>query len=206
MIKCTIGNNVRRNSVMIDENTTLRNALENAGIDYSVGMTSLDGTTLQPGDLDKTFAQFGITEKCYLLNVVKADNAATIKIVGSVAVVESSAKLETIKNLQKYRPNALKLFEGTGAQKEEVYAVCAAPRGTGSINRYGTSFGTSTTEDGRATVTIMIPEGTADAKKWVKEEVGVSILNLNKVEEQFAAANEEITAELAAIEANIAVL
>ena len=35
-----------------------------------------DSLTLSPGDLDKTFADFGIAEKCYLLNVVKADNAA----------------------------------------------------------------------------------------------------------------------------------
>ena len=206
MIKVTIGNNVRRNSVTIDENTTLRTALENAGIDYSVGMTSLDGSTLNAGDLDKTFAQFGITEKCYLLNVVKADNAASIKIVGGVAVVESAAKLDTIKKLQKYRPRSLSLFEEIDGVKEEVFAVCAAPKGTGSINKYGASFGTSTTEDGKATVTLLIPDGVENAKKWVKETVGAAILNLNKVEAQFAGANEEIDAELAAIEANITVL
>lgn len=80
MIKVTIGNNVNRESVIIDENTTLRAALEDKGIDYSVGMTSLDGSTLEPGALDKTFAEFGYTgeeghNKCFLLNVVKTDNA-----------------------------------------------------------------------------------------------------------------------------------
>jgi len=76
MIKVTIGNNVKRTSEIVDENTTLREVLEDAGIDYAMGMMNLDGSTLSPGDLDKTFADFGITEKCYLLNVVKADNAA----------------------------------------------------------------------------------------------------------------------------------
>ena len=76
MIKVTMGNNVKRTSEILDENTTLRDALEDAGIDYTHGMMNLDGSTLGPGDLDKTFADFGITEKCYLLNVVKADNAA----------------------------------------------------------------------------------------------------------------------------------
>ncbi|MBQ7044473.1 MAG: hypothetical protein IJN78_07695 [Clostridia bacterium] len=81
MIKVTIGNNVDRKPVILDENTTLRAALEEQGIDYSVGMTSLDGSTLAPGALDKTFADFGYTgeeghNKCYLLNVVKTDNAA----------------------------------------------------------------------------------------------------------------------------------
>lgn len=75
MIKVTIGNNVKRESVIIDENTTLRKALEDNGIDYTTGIMHLDGSSLNPGALDKTFADFGITEKCYLLNVVKADNA-----------------------------------------------------------------------------------------------------------------------------------
>jgi len=75
MIKVTMGNNVKRTSEILDENTTLREALENAEIDYTRGIMNLDGSTLSPGDLDKTFADFGIKEKCYLLNVVKADNA-----------------------------------------------------------------------------------------------------------------------------------
>lgn len=75
MIKVTIGNNVKKESIIIDENTTLRNALENNDINYTTGIMHLDGSSLNPGDLDKTFADFGITEKCYLLNVVKTDNA-----------------------------------------------------------------------------------------------------------------------------------
>ena len=77
MIKVTMGNNVKRTSEIVDESTTLREALEDADIDYTVGIMNLDGSTLSPGDLDKTFADFGITEKCYLLNVVKADNATS---------------------------------------------------------------------------------------------------------------------------------
>jgi hypothetical protein len=75
MIKVTMGNNVKRKTEIVDENTTLREALECAEIDYTAGIMNLDGSTLSPGDLDKTFADFGIAEKCYLLNVVKADNA-----------------------------------------------------------------------------------------------------------------------------------
>lgn len=80
MIRVTIGNNMKRNVYNIDPNTTLRAALEMAEVDYSAGMTSMDGSTLGPGDLNKTFIDFGFTgeeghDKCYLLNVVKADNA-----------------------------------------------------------------------------------------------------------------------------------
>lgn len=76
MIKVTVGNNVKRDNVIVDANVTLRSVLEEAGIDYTRGVMHLDGSSLNPGDLDKTFASFGITEKCFLLNVVKADNAS----------------------------------------------------------------------------------------------------------------------------------
>lgn len=75
MIKVTVGNNVKRESAIVDENTTLRTVLEDNGIDYTSGTMHLDGSSLKPGEIDKTFAELGITEKCYLLNVVKADNA-----------------------------------------------------------------------------------------------------------------------------------
>jgi len=206
MIKAIIGNNISRSQSIIDENTTLREALEQANIDYAIGMTSLDGVTLKAGDLDKTFADFGIEDHCYLMNVVKADNAATIKVVGGVAVVESGAELATIAKVAKYRPEALSLFKGTGKDKEEVFKVGIAKAGTGSINQYGASYGTATNADGKATITLMIPDGTTNAKAWVMEKVGPAILNLNKVEAQFEGAIDEIDAELEAIEGNIAIL
>lgn len=75
MVKVTVGNNLKRESVIVDASTTLRSVLEDANVDYTRGVMHLDGSSLNPGDLDKSFADFGITEKCFLLNVVKADNA-----------------------------------------------------------------------------------------------------------------------------------
>lgn len=75
MVKVIVGNNVKRETVIVDSSTTLRTVLEDAGVDYSRGTMHLDGASLNPGDLSKTFAQMGITDKCFLLNVVKADNA-----------------------------------------------------------------------------------------------------------------------------------
>lgn len=80
MIRVTIGNNLKRNAYNLDSDTTLRAALEQAGIDYTVGVMNLDGSSMNPGDLNKTFADLGYDgtenhDKCFLLNVVKADNA-----------------------------------------------------------------------------------------------------------------------------------
>ena len=207
MIKAIIGNNAHRDPYFLDENTTLRDALEQAGVDYAATgcSTSIDGITLNPGDIDKTFADFGIKEKCFLLSVVKAVNAASIKILGNAAFVVSGAKLATIKMLEKYRPGALSLFEGEGAEKEEVFRV-GVGHGDGSVSKYGVSFGATPDKDGNALVALRVPEGTADAKKWAADTISTAILKLNKVENQFAAATEEITAELAEIEANIEVM
>ena len=76
MIKVTLGNNTVRKTVIVDSSTTLRQALDANGIDYAHGAMMLDGVTLQAGALDRTFAEFGIAESCYLLSVQKADNAA----------------------------------------------------------------------------------------------------------------------------------
>ena len=48
MIKVTIGNNVKREAIIIDKNTTLRAALEDNGVDYTRGVMHLDGSSLQP--------------------------------------------------------------------------------------------------------------------------------------------------------------
>lgn len=74
-INVTVGNNVKRENVLVDDSTTLRSLLEEAGVDYTRGAMQLDGATLMPGDIDKTFADFGITGRAYLLGVQKADNA-----------------------------------------------------------------------------------------------------------------------------------
>lgn len=75
MVKVTVGNNIKRNAVIVDSTTTLRSVLKDNGIDYPRGTMHLDGCPLAPGDLDKTFNDLGIGEECWLLNVVKADNA-----------------------------------------------------------------------------------------------------------------------------------
>jgi hypothetical protein len=74
MVKVTVGNNLVKNDVIVDASTTLRIILEDAGIDYTTGSMHLDGCALMPGDIDKTLGDFNVTERCFLLNVVKADN------------------------------------------------------------------------------------------------------------------------------------
>ena len=78
MLQITVGTNTNRKVVMIPEDYTLRQCLEENGVNYSAGQTSLDGCVLQPGDMDKTFAEMGVKEKGYLVNVAKMDNAVVM--------------------------------------------------------------------------------------------------------------------------------
>jgi len=75
MVKVNVRNNFEKSAVMVDENTTVRTILTNAGIDYSRYPVSLDGAPLRAGDFDKSLAQYGITSECFLVSVNKADNA-----------------------------------------------------------------------------------------------------------------------------------
>ena len=76
MIKVTVGNNTKREDIIVNANTTLRQALDQAGVSFTSGTTNLNGTPVCHDELDDTFADFGITDRCYLLSVAKADNAA----------------------------------------------------------------------------------------------------------------------------------
>lgn len=75
MIRVTIGTNTNRKAVNVDPNRTIKSVLDENDVNYITGTLHLDGATLQPGEINKTFAEFGITESCYLISVVKADNA-----------------------------------------------------------------------------------------------------------------------------------
>ena len=74
MIKVIVGTNTDKQTLVVEASRTLRSVLEEAEVDYSAGTLNLDGASVKPGDLDKTFEALGITEKCYLISIVKSDS------------------------------------------------------------------------------------------------------------------------------------
>ena len=75
MIQIKIVTNTQRKTIATDENNTIRTVLEANEVNYANAPVYLDGSPLNIGDHDKTFAQLGITEKCMLTSVVKTENA-----------------------------------------------------------------------------------------------------------------------------------
>ena len=75
MISITVGTNTKRKQVVVDPNLTVRQVLEQNGVNYSVGNINLDAKILNQSDLDKTLTELGVTCGAYIINVAKADNA-----------------------------------------------------------------------------------------------------------------------------------
>ncbi len=75
MIQVDMRDNVNHKINNFPSDTTIREALEGSGISYARGVMMLDGSPLQPGDMDKSFAEMGVTGHCYLTSVVKTNNA-----------------------------------------------------------------------------------------------------------------------------------
>ena len=75
IISVKIGTNLNRITITTTSDKTIRQLLEQEGINYATTTIFLDGDTLHAGDMDKTLAEMNITEKCMLIAVVKAANA-----------------------------------------------------------------------------------------------------------------------------------
>ena len=116
---------------------------------------------------------------------------AKIVIAGEAVVVTSAIKLEDLRKVAKYRPDALVLKGGEDG-KEPIFriGVCS---GTGKINKYGAEFGAETHDDAKlATITLVTDALEGDIREAVAEAIGASILNLNKLEETIPADRKSV--------------
>lgn len=129
---------------------------------------------------------------------------AKITIAGDAVVVTSAMKLEDIKTIAKYRPDALVLKGGEDG-KEPIFklGVCT---GAGSICKYGAEFGSETHDDEKkAVMTLICDCREGDIKEVVADTIGAYVLNLNKLEDILPGVLEEIAAEKEQIMENITV-
>lgn len=127
---------------------------------------------------------------------------AKIKVLGQAVVVTSSIKLEDIKKVKKYRPDAL-ILKGGEDGKEQIFALGV---GEGSVNKYGASFNRETRDNDKlATMTLTTSYDGEDIQEHVADELGEALVKLRAIEEKFPAIIAEVDAERAAIMADITV-
>lgn len=129
---------------------------------------------------------------------------AKIVIAGDAVVVTSELKLEDIKTIKKYRPDALVLKGGEDG-KEPIFCLGVC-NGVGKINKYGAEFGSETHDDEKkAVMTLICDCREGDIKEVVADTIGAYVLNLNKLEAALPGVLEEIAAEKEQIMSNISV-
>ena len=76
MIKVIVKNNVNENEIIVDENSSIKDVLDNEGVDYTTRMIALNGETIRIEDLTKSFKDFTLKEYNYLMAMKRLDNAS----------------------------------------------------------------------------------------------------------------------------------
>lgn len=127
---------------------------------------------------------------------------AKIVVAGEAVVITSTMRLDELRTIKKYRPEALCLKDEEG---EPIFCI-GVTTGAGAIGKYGAEFGAEGHGDEpKACITMVCPGISGDVKEAVSELIGPAILRLNEIEDTLPAVLEEIVAEKAAIEGTISV-
>lgn len=126
-----------------------------------------------------------------------------ITISGNALVVKSSLKLADLKDVKKFRPEALNLMGGEDG-KELLFSIFFED-GCGCLGSRGACFSNTTDADGSATITMIVQDFGANKKTFVSENFGGAIVKLNSLEESIPAVLEEIKAQKESVESSITV-
>ena len=127
---------------------------------------------------------------------------ARVTIAGNSFVIISTIAMADLEVIRRYRPSALALTDPE--TRETTFRVDS---GSNSLSNHGISFGGASNCEGRfATATLVIPEGTEDAREYVIDRAGLALANLNTIEEGIAGTIESIRTERDRIAESITVI
>lgn len=73
MINLTVSNTTKREDIIVNGSTTVKECFEKAGIDCSRGLISLDGSRVK--DLNASIESLGAVNGSSLMSIIKNDNA-----------------------------------------------------------------------------------------------------------------------------------
>ena len=128
---------------------------------------------------------------------------AKTKIFGEAIVITSTLKLSDLKAVNKYYKEKLNLYGGEDG-KDLLFGIRVAPSGMGSLNAQGACFApTSRVEGGYATITMTVPAGVEDAKKWMVSEHGGALMHLAELEKKLPDVVAKIVADEKAVAESI---
>lgn len=193
MIKIVVGSiSVDQKEVIKDPATwTPRMVLEEEGISYATGQTAIDGIFLRAGEMDKTFSELNIKDKCYLLVSPKHDNAAKVLCLGTAVVVRSDIPFAVLKDVERYEPEILEDFAyDENGKRRPIFSIGTTEDGAGHLSEYGATFSENGSANGEGVITLSIP-ATTDRTEYIKKMYGKALICLNEMEKRVAAAYEQ---------------
>lgn len=183
MVKITLITNNPKETEIVPETTTVREFLENHDVNYGLASTSIDGVPLQTGEMDKSFMELGIEDRAIVTCLPNKDNGAQAIVVGSSCVVKSTLTPADIKRIKKFHPEALIMDDEDG---EPVFAIDIDENMPGSINNNGACFGSATSTDGKATITVVLDPAAENTEELVYNRLGRALMYLKEMEEHIA--------------------
>lgn len=114
---------------------------------------------------------------------------ANITIAGDAVVIKSTATLEELALLEKYRPEALELKTLDENNKMVTDFKIGTTTGQGKVSKFGISFGKAThDEEQKAMVTTLLPDGIDEESvmAYVADTYGSAVIKLNAIEDTLA--------------------
>jgi len=74
MFQVKVGTNASRTSMVVAPDKTPKQVLAEAEVDYSTATVYLDGSALTAKEMNKSLADLGVVDSCYLIAVTKSEN------------------------------------------------------------------------------------------------------------------------------------
>lgn len=129
---------------------------------------------------------------------------AKVTVVGQAVVLTSAVKLDDLKMVAKYRPEALVLKGGEDG-KEKIFSVQVSSSEE-CVSKYGAAFKHAARGTGFAEITLPLASDAADIKDQVADQLGGALTKLNALEATLPTVIAEIAAEKATVLSNITVV
>lgn len=130
------------------------------------------------------------------------NNTAGIQVLGCAAVVVSAVTLEDWKLIEKHAPDALTIADEQG---NTVFRV-TTDNGPGCLVKDHAEFGASVTQDGRATITILLDPDNEDKMGMVRDVLAGPLMDLIEIEKLVPGLKEEVQGKLEEAESRISLL
>lgn len=131
----------------------------------------------------------------------KVKETKRIKIAGNAYVLTSKLSLDTIKKMERLDNNALCLVEEDAEGfTQEIFRIQSGK--LASVSKFGIVFAEADA-DGNAIVTQLLPDGIADKKTYVKENLASIIFMLDALEAVVNTRSAELEAAYAQLDKDI---